>query len=224
MSQETERNEMTIDLLRLLTGFAILSYAAYSDLKYREASNKLWILMGSIGLIFLAMERPEVTLVFISIAVSFPLAFLLYFFGMGGADVKAMWGIALLSPLPPKISFFPSPIFIFPLTVLINSLFLFIPLPFILLFYNAYKKNLEFPYCLFGYKIKAEKAKNKFVWSMEKNGKKSIVPVKNFNFDEVADKEIWVTPKLPFLVFIFAGYVISFVFGDILFFLLSLFQ
>ena len=214
---------MMIDLLRLLTGFAILSYAAYSDLKYREASNKLWILMGIIGLALLIMEKPDAT-TFISIAISFPLAFLLYFFGMGGADVKAMWGIALLSPLPPKISLFPSPIFIFPLTVLINSLFLFIPLPFILLFYNAYKKNLEFPYCMFGYKIKAREAKNKFVWSMEKDGKKSIVPVKNFNFDEVADKEIWVTPKLPFLVFIFVGFVISFIFGDILFFLLSLFQ
>ena len=213
-----------IDLFRFAVGIAILSYAAYSDFKYREASDKLWLIMGGIGILLLAIEGTDLQKVAISIAVSFPLALLLYFFGMGGADVKAMWGIALLSPLPPNFSYFVSPIFIFPLTVLINSLLLIVFLPIVFLFYNAKRKNLEFPYCLFGYKMKGSEAKNKFVWSMEKEGKKGIMPVKDFDFEKVGNREIWVTPKIPFLIFIFAGYIISFIFGDVLFFLLFLFQ
>ncbi|HHF56691.1 MAG TPA: A24 family peptidase [Thermoplasmatales archaeon] len=213
-----------IDLIRLFVGIAILGYAAYTDIKIREASNKLWLVMGSIGIILLLIEKPNATLIAISMAVTIPFSFMLYLFGMGGADVKAMWAIALLAPLPPSTAYYSPPFFIFPLTVLINSLLLIVFLPVFFLFYNVRKGDLEFPYCLFGYKMRAMEAKNKFVWSMEQNGKKSIMPVKDFDFEAAGNKKIWVTPKLPFLVFIFAGYIISFIFGDILFFLLSLFQ
>ncbi len=214
-----------MDIIRFGVGVAILSYASYTDLKYREASNKLWLIMGMIGAILLLCNFNNLAL--ISIAISFPIAFLLYFFGMGGADVKAMWGIAVLSPLPPNIyglPIFKPIIFVFPLIILINSLLLFIPLPFLFFFYNALEGNIEFPYCFFGYKMKASIAKNRFVWSMEKNGKKSIAPIKDFDFESAGDKEIWVTPKMPFLLFLFIGYIISFIFGDILFAFLSFLQ
>ncbi len=213
-----------IDIIRLIVGATILGYAAYTDIKTREASNKLWLIMGSIGLVLLVIEQPDAFAVAISMAVIIPFSFLLYLFGMGGADVKAMWAIAVLAPLPPSIAFFPPPFFIFPLTVLINSLLLIVFLPIFFLLYNAKRGELEFPYCLFGYKMKAVEAKNKFVWSMEDKGRKSIIPVKDFDFEAEGERRIWVTPKLPFLVFIFAGYILSFVFGDVLFFLLSLFQ
>lgn len=216
-----------INISRFIIGLSILSYAAYTDLKTREASNKLWLLMGGMGAILLLIEKPDAVETIISIAISFPLALLLYIFGMGGADVKAMWGIALLSPLPPSfysLPLSPSPIFIFPLTVLINSLFVIIPLPLAFLAYNVIKGDVEFPQCFFGYKMHSNKAKNSFVWSMERdNGRKGIMPVKNFNFDAVS-KRIWVTPQMPFLAFIAVGFFISFIFGDILFSLLLLFQ
>ena len=213
-----------VDLIRLILGCIILSYASYTDLKYREASNKLWLIMGIAGIVLLFYENKEWEKIVISLSISFPLAFLLYFFGMGGADVKAMWGISILSPLPPNLSIFKSLIFIFPITVLINSLLLIIPLPIIFFFYNLFKKNIEFPYCFFGYKLKAYEAKNKFVWSMEGKEGKSIFPIKDFDFNSFDNREIWVTPKLPFLLFLFIGFLISFIFGDILFAFLSLFQ
>jgi preflagellin peptidase FlaK len=145
---------------------------------------------------------------------------------MGGADTKVLWTLSFLNPLPPKIFslplFFPR-IFIFPLVIFINSLLLIVFLPFIFLIYNAIKGNLEFPYCFLGYKLRASEAKEKFVWSMEKNGKKKVLPVKDFNFEEIGHKKIWVTPKLPFLVFIFIGFIISYTYGDILLSLLLLF-
>ena len=217
-----------INVTRFIIGLSILSYGAYTDLKTREASNKLWLLMGIMGAVLLTVERPDAAETLTSIAISFPLALLLYIFGMGGADVKAMWGIALLSPLPPSfysLPLSPSPIFIFPLTVLINSLFVIIPLPLAFLIYNALKGDVEFPQCLFGYKMDANKAKNSFVWSMEReDGRKGIMPVKNFDFDSAGNKRLWVTPQMPFLVFITVGFIISFIFGDILFSLLSLLQ
>ncbi|RLF50780.1 MAG: hypothetical protein DRN11_04025 [Thermoplasmata archaeon] len=216
-----------LDLAKFIIGIAILSHAAYTDIKYREASNKLWIIMGIAGTIFLAIEHSDIQKIAISIAFSFPFAFLLYLFGFGGADVKAIWSLAILCPLPLKYNSFPfisSPLFIFPLTILINSLFLFLPLPLIFFFYNLYKKNVEFPYCFFGYKMNANIAKNKFVWSMENGNKKKITPIKEFDFEKAGNKEIWVTPKFPFLVFILIGFIISFFFGDILFFLFSFFQ
>lgn len=214
-----------IDFIRLIVGTAILSYASYTDIKYREASNKLWIVMAAVGFPLLFFYNfGELKKIAISISISFVIAYLLYFFGMGGADVKAMWAISILSPLPPKTSPFPiflSFNFIFPLTILVNSLLLFIPLPILFFFYNLYKKDIEFPYCFFGYKIEAKEAKNKFVWSMEKNGKKSIFPQKDVDFTKLNGK-IWVTPKMPFLLFIFIGFLISYIIGDMLFLIFSL--
>jgi len=217
-----------IDAARFVTGLALLSYAAYTDLKTREASNKLWLVMGAAGVLMLIIERPDAIKTAISLAISFPLALLLYVFGMGGADVKAMWGVALLSPLQPSfygLPLFISPIFIFPLTFLINSLLLISLLPLAFLLYNAGKGNISFPQCLFGYRMSAEKAKNSFVWSMEReDGTRSIMPVKDFDFNSAGKKEIWGTPQMPFLVFMALGFLISFTFGDILFFILSLFH
>ena len=174
---------MIIDLLRLIIGGSILLYASYTDWKYREASNKLWLIMGIAGLFLLfSYDFSDFTKIAFSLLISFPLGFLLYLFGMGGADVKAIWAIAILSPLPPNLKTFPLwipaiPFYAFPLAVLINSLFLFLPLPLIFLLYNIYRKDVEFPYCFFGYKMKASEAKKKYVWPMEKNGKKSILLV-----------------------------------------------
>ena len=45
-----------IDFIRLIVGLLILSYASYTDIKTRKASNKLWIIMGVIGLILLVIQ------------------------------------------------------------------------------------------------------------------------------------------------------------------------
>lgn len=209
-----------IDILKFLIGIALLSYAAYKDLKYREAENWIWLAIAIPGIFFIFLNLDKILLSAISIAISIIIAFFLYAFGMGGADAKAIMAISILNPLPPALSIFHSPQFVFPLTVLINSLLLIIPLPIAFFIYNVMKKNIEFPYCFFGYKIKAENAKNKFVWPMEKNGKKSIFPIKDFDFSSCKG-EIWVTPKLPFLIFIAIGYTISYLIGDVLFLFFS---
>ena len=65
---------------------------------------------------------------------------------------------------------------------------------------------------------------DKFVWPMEKieNGKriKKIFPVKNQNLEEFEGK-IWVTSKVPFMLPLLIGFIISFVIGDLLYMLIS---
>jgi len=202
------------DIIKFSIALPLLFYAAYSDVKKREADNWIWLVIAIPGIIFLILDRNMLSI--LSILISIPIAFLLYIFGMGGADAKAIMALAILNPLPPSISIFHSPQFIFPLTILINSLLLILPLPILFFFYNVFKKNVELPQAFFGYKMDAEKAKNKFVWPMEKDGVKKIYPVKDADLSFYKG-EIWVTPKLPFLVFIFFGYIISYVFGDVLF-------
>ena len=75
-------------------------------------------------------------------------------------------------------------------------------------------------------------ARKKFVWPLEKiiDGKRKFTYMpKEFNADDEFDKfikegikEIWVTPKVPFMIPLLIGFIISFIFGDILFYLINL--
>lgn len=77
--------------------------------------------------------------------------------------------------------------------------------------------------------MNAEKAKAKeaFVWGMEKvvdgKRKKTILPQKDVDFARFGNEKIWVTPRVPFLIPLTIGYVLSFFLGDILYKIISLF-
>jgi preflagellin peptidase FlaK len=216
----------SIDVVRCAVGLLILGYAAYRDVKTREASNRLWLIMGGCGAVLLVVERPDILLTAVSIGVTVPFALLLYVFGMGGADVKAMWALAVLVPLPPDVGSFPLVeviIPVFPFVILLNSLLLIVALPVVYLAYNIRQGTCLFPYCLFGYKMRASTAKNAFFWSMEDDSGPRITPAKDMDIARFGDREIWVTPQLPFLVFIAIGFAIAFFYGDILFGILSFF-
>ncbi len=214
--------------IKFLIGFSLLLYASYKDWKEREISNWVWVFMAIAGILFLSFDiiyaNVDLMKVLISITISFVLAFALLLFGMGGADSKALLTLAVLFPLPPSFSIIHSPIFVFPLTILVNSLLFIIPLPLVFLLYNVVKKEFEFPYALFGYKMSSSMAEKKHVWSMEDENSKSIMPKKEVDFSIFNGRKIWVTPQLPFIIFITAGYFVACVFGDILTFVITLFQ
>jgi hypothetical protein len=71
-----------------------------------------------------------------------------------------------------------------------------------------------------------KKAKEKFVWPLEKivDGKRklSLMP-DDYDADEKIEafekqgiKEIWITPKIPFMIPLLAGFLTSFFLGDII--------
>ena len=95
-----------------------------------------------------------------------------------------------------------------------------------------YKRNLDVPYCFLGYKIDLYKAKERFVWPLEKieDGKIKISYLSmNKNNDDIYKKfeeegisNIWVTPKIPFMIPLLIGFILSFFVGDILFLIMSM--
>jgi preflagellin peptidase FlaK len=232
-----------LDIIRLIVGTTILLYASYTDIKTRRASNVLWLIMGAIGGVLLGIqyftlgsENPYY-LLFIPIMIG--LVYLLFQMRLifGGADAKALMAIAILVPLQPSIEQFPvwgESIMPASWTIFSNSVVIFLFIPLSLLIFNIAKRNIRFPYALIGYKMSINKAREKFVWPLEKlvDGKSKFVYMpKDFDADDEYDefekhgmKEIWVTPKIPFMIPLLGGFICTFILGDILFYIMSVFR
>jgi archaeal preflagellin peptidase FlaK len=216
-----ERKGMFEDGINLIPlGMYVLGFAILGALIYLfNADLYFWKLM----------IVPIMFLVFI----------LLYQFDIikGGADAKALIALAILFPLYPLIDTLPlihvpydaaQFVLPFPLLILFNAAVMTIAVPVFLLFYNLAKRQVRFPAMLFGYKLPLAEAKKKFVWPMERveNGalKFSVFPKASESteseFDMLAAaglQEVWVTPKIPFLVPIAASLLFSAIVGNLLF-------
>jgi len=229
------------DGIRLITGTVLLAYASYTDIKTRRAANFLWVIMAVVGLILLIIQYldggfPNIWyLVFVPIMIGLMYLFFQMRLLFGGADAKALMALAILVPLQPLIGAFPLWESFLPgsWSIFANATILFLFIPFSLLVYNVTKRNLRFPHCLLGYVITVEHAKKTFVWPMEKikDGKRKLVYMpKNFDIDEelaefekLGIKDIWVTPKIPFMIPLLAGFLVTFILGDILLQLVRIF-
>jgi preflagellin peptidase FlaK len=227
---------MIIDIIRFITGFLILLYASYTDIKTRSASNYLWLIIGGIGGLLLILQyfiigfgNDVIYLIFVPIIIILIYIFFQLRLIFGGADAKALMSLSILVPFFPQIDFMPildKSFMPFPWVIFSNSIILFLIIPIFLMLFNLINKNIEFPFLFFGYKISLDEAKNRFVWPLEKyvNGKRrfSYIP-KGFNvekeireFEKLGIKKIWVTPKIPFMIPLLAGFICSFIFGDLL--------
>ncbi len=81
--------------------------------------------------------------------------------------------------------------------------------------------------------MSVKKAREKFVWPLEKiiDGKRKFVYTpKDFDVDEELNEfekngitDIWVTPKIPFMIPLLVGFIVAFILGDILFCLMNAF-
>ncbi len=173
------------------------------------------------------------------VPIMFLIFILLYQFDIikGGADAKALIALAIMFPLYPLIDTLPiihlpydaaQFVLPFPLLILFNAAVITIVVPVFLLVYNLTRGQVRFPAMLFGYKLPVAEAKNKFVWPMERieNGelKFSVFPKGSeftaAEFDQLAAaglQEVWVTPKIPFLIPIAASLLFSVIVGNLLF-------
>jgi preflagellin peptidase FlaK len=223
-----------LNIIRLIAGVVLLGYASYTDIKTRRAANILWVIMGVIGAILLVIQYldggfPNIWyLAFIPIMILLMYAFFQMRLLFGGADAKALMALAILVPIQPILWDLPVWKSIFPGSWIIfaNSAILFLLIPLSLLIFNIMKRNLKFPHAILGYKISVEKAKQTFIWPMEKirDGKRKLVYMpKDFDvneelaaFEKQGITEIWVTPKIPFMIPLLAGFLVSFFLGDLL--------
>ncbi len=224
-----------LDLIKVIVTLVILVKASLDDLRTREISNKIWIIMILIALILnviqYAIHKFDVLSAIIQFLVVFAIANAMYYlFGFGGADCKALICLAVMFPIYPKIFDFTVPGQIFTLSVLVDSA---IPIVFLVLMNfvrNAIKGNFGLLMFL-GYRVKIGKIP-RFHNLLEyvKNGRvvhslRGVEPNDKILDDlrRIGIEYVWITPVLPFITFITFGFVLAVILGDLMIILIRLY-
>jgi preflagellin peptidase FlaK len=92
------------------------------------------------------------------------------------------------------------------------------------LVFNAVRKDFGFPEMILGYKMDIVEVEKKFVWPMERivEGERVIVLFPKKKEDDSLKKlkeegvlRIWITPKIPFILFLTASFIISVFLGNL---------
>lgn len=236
---------LALDLVRLFTGVTLLAFAAYTDMRWRRAPNLLWAAMATVGLLVLvaeaALDWPGFAarwpnLLFIPL---FALViYALWFVGLiaGGADAKALMALGVLVPFPVMLGG-PFPMLLHPIpgwpaaaSTLGNTLLLFLVVPLAFLLWNVAHGHLRLPHAFLGVKRRAKDVRRGHVWpmeSVEEDGSRRTrlfpsrlaQPDIDALFERVqalGDERVWVTPKVPFMVPLLAGFACAFFVGDLM--------
>ncbi|MBU2560159.1 prepilin peptidase [archaeon] len=209
--------------MELILGFLILAYASFLDLKQRAIDDKSWMALVLLGLVFLARDYTRtgsgVLLPFaFSVGFTFAIVVVLYYFGiMGSGDCKIILGISALVPLPVHFSIFP----IFSLGVFTNAIVISLAIPFFFFVYNLnrlkdVRSPRDFLVLFLGYKKKGSDIGSFEVALETEGGIKLFLNTKNLELGHrlSTDRVVWVTPAIPFVVLITAGFLISALMGD----------
>ena len=125
-----------LEFIRILLSLLFLSVSSWYDYKFREVSDRIWLLFAPTSLILTFTQyyleftiKADYSIFFfwlLSLGVTIPLSLLLFHLGFfGGADAKALICLSLAMPAYPRISNaqFNSMLPIFPLAVLVNAVF-----------------------------------------------------------------------------------------------------
>ncbi|MCX8169634.1 MAG: prepilin peptidase, partial [Candidatus Methanomethyliaceae archaeon] len=213
--------------------------ASIQDVKNREIDDKIWLFTIPIGLLLTIIEALTIPaypylLAIISIIVSVVIALGFAYFGLyGGADAKAIITIALTLPIPPDGRFLMFPITVFGNALMIVAIFL----PFLMiscLIWNILMRykgiNLFSGYNISGWKkilvmLIGVRVKSNIAYSVHfnlmervgKNGRREIRLVRKIEEEKekLEGDYLWASFGLPLILFIFAGYLIYFLYGDL---------
>jgi len=151
----------------------------------------------------------------------------------GGADAKCLMALAALFPwYVMDFGFQIGPfyklledfsqlgvVFNIHLSVLFNgavlaTLMLVLILPLV----NIIRGDLKFPRMFTAYRISSDKIVGKHVWViLEHKKKKKVEPTEKVQkrLKEMGLEKVWVTPKIPFILFLFLGYTIHMIIGNL---------
>jgi len=238
-------NELGIlDAMRVALISATMIYSSYSDWISREVDDKVWMVSGIVGGILTTLDLVLIwsfrylTLTLISIAIGCVLAYAFYYFGFyGGADAKAIMVISISLPL-----YYP-PMRLHPFTGLAslsNGLLLSLIIPISMLILNLStilrgekifegfeheSKIRKLAAIFLGMKVKD--ARRRRFWlplEEERNGRRYFsFNILTFELKKPERDDCWVTPGLPLLLFITAGFLTFILLGDVIYIIASIF-
>ena len=226
--------EIDIFQVRILFALVMLGSATIIDIRKREISDLMWIVFGAISVILLFFE-PDLAQGLFGVGFSLivaPLVLVLWRFGLfGGADAL---GLIVLSALAPMATLSDS--VVSPFSIVVNSALLSVT-PMIVYFirnsllilrkedifqgFDETKSKKIFAMFL-GYRSKNPK----FSFSLEKRvGKEKKLNITLHHSDTAeycTTSNTWVTPGLPFMIFILGGFILQLFFGDVILGLLGM--
>ena len=247
-------------IFSVVVGSLILLYACYSDLKSRSVANEVWLPMIAVGIpiaiynVYLS-GMPFLIRFGFSLLFTFLLAYLFFYLGLfGGADAKALIGIAILIPMNPlNASLLVDPL-PFAITTLFNAAIISLIVPPSLFLYNLrhlrskrLSENLNLAFIGYTVRIDAlaeathkhlralhvyeegggdEEAesgtvKRKFVFGGRDLDANMVEQLKTYRAQGTIDEDVWVTPELPYMLFITAGFFIALFYGNLILFILT---
>ena len=223
--------ESILDLnhLRIIAAIAMLGYASYTDVAKREISDYVWVIFGALAIVLLIFE-PQIYDGLINVGVSLivaPIVLIIWRLGIfGGADAFAIIVLALLVP---QITMTDNTVT--PFTTLTNAVIISI-IPFFVnvsrnliaiakkddIFEGFSETRKKRIIALFvGYRAKNPK----YSFSIENkagNHKKLNLVMHHAEYAEFCNKpNTWVTPGIPYMLFITAGFLVQLFYGDIIF-------
>jgi len=226
--------EFDIIHIRILLALVMLSSATIIDIRKREVSDLMWIIFGVIAGILIFFEPNLIEAAFgvgFSLIVA-PLVLILWRFGLfGGADALGLIVLAALAPMATL-----SDSAISPFSILVNSALLSVS-PMILyfirnsililrnqdIFHDFEETKSKKIFAMFlGFRSKNPK----YSFSLERQvGKKKRLNIALHHSDTAeycTTPDTWVTPGLPFMIFILGGFIIQLLFGDVILGLMGL--
>ena len=187
----------------------------------------------SVVLTLYLSRSTDACLTYATVPAMYVLMTALYYLGVvrGGADAKCVIALSAVMPayvapgMPdtPAVSLFPPSLAVLLVAAVITAL-----LVIVYLVLNASRHDLRFPQALMGYRMRLGDAENSFVWPMTRVQAGVLVDGTRADDSEDAFRElekagadtIWVTPIIPFIVPLTAGYCIVLLFGNPLFLIL----
>ena len=234
-----------LDLVKFLVVLGFLIYACKLDLESRIVPNRVWkyMLLASLPITAYQLATSNYLMIQYTVAGFFvlmviTLSYVLYLIGAyGGADAKAIMCLAAIFPFYPTFNGFPllNQGFSFAFSTLANSV---IAAPFLLIFmflrnltregWRELKGNVLYYFTGYRAEVKNLPKFHNLLEFVDENGEFRRVRRAVEPDEEVIERlrnsgveKVWVTPALPFLMFITAGYVVAFIFGDLLYLLIS---
>ncbi len=226
-------------LHRIVIALVMLIAASYLDIRSREVPHKFWIPFFIIGVSLTVydfyMGTPGYDLLHLAFAIGLvsALSWAAYFLNLyGGADWIALTVLSFLFPIYSSAGMFHS---FGALAAFTNSVLLSGLLPMLFLLVNLFKvikgeKIFEGFEDSRSSKIKAmflgtrKKHVGRFDYSLEKivDGKRKFNLAKGIiNEDFATGKDMWTSPGIPLLVLVLAGFIVTILFGDLLFTMIS---
>ncbi|HJU13856.1 MAG TPA: A24 family peptidase C-terminal domain-containing protein [Candidatus Nitrosotalea sp.] len=225
----------TIDGLRVILALSMLGLATYWDLKTREVSDLLWMVFGGVAIALILLSTSIAASLVgagISLIVA-PVVLIIWRMGLfGGADAFC---VIVLAALAPGLTLTSGTVT--PFTTLTNSAILSAS-PIVLnvsrnlvalargrdifLGLEDETKGKKITALFLGYRAKNPK----FSFPLERqdgNSRKfdfTLINADNAKFCSTPDT--WVTPGVPYMIYITAGFIVQLVFGDIIFHFIKL--